>query len=258
MARRWLFVRIHDSARTGPASANVPAVLPAVAGLVRAADPDACLFFDRVDDPIGSAVEVWLDARPEVCDDAAALLGEPGEGWRASAAELVTRAVRHPYECGRDVTDELAAVSSEFALACGPGAGRDFDAAFGLAVAHLRGLAGLAVGDGRALAFQWWLHWADELSARRRVDLPVEAAMRADDVPPEPVPHLRWYIARTAMLVHARLAGEGLPPNYLLFAQATATHQRLGLPADAGAAAAHTVREEFARDSALALAGRSA
>jgi hypothetical protein len=256
MARRWLFVRIHDSARTSSASANVPAVLPAVARLVRAADPDACLFFDRVDDPIGNAVEVWLDARSEVRRDAAALLREPGDGWRASTPKLVTRAVRHPHESGRDVTDELAAVSSEFALACGPGG--DFDVAFGLAVAHLRGLAGLAVGDGRALAFQWWLHFADGLSPRRRVDLPVEAAMRADDAPAEPSPPLRWYVARTAMLVHARPAGDGLPPNYLLFAQATATHHRLALPADAGAAAAHTVREEFARDSALALAGRPA
>lgn len=253
MSRRWLFVRVHGSTQV---AAAVPTAVQDAARLVRAADPAACFFFDRVDDPAGDTVEVWLDARPDVRGEVAARLRVPGDGWLTAAGQELSRPVRHPHESERDVTDELAAVSSEFALASG--GHRTQDEAFRLAVWHVRGLVGLSAGDPRALAFQCWLHWSARLAPHRRVDLSAQAALRAGRVPREPHPRLRTYLARTSEAVLGQRSDAGLPADYLLFAQATATHARLGLPPDVGAAAALTVRDELADRMAPALSGRPA
>ncbi|MCX4761553.1 hypothetical protein OG562_11285 [Streptomyces sp. NBC_01275] len=259
MARQWLFVSLYGGADAPP---GLPAVVPRAARLVRAKDPGACFFFSRADDdPAGRSVDLWIDARPGTRREAAQLLrGAPESGWRLSAERLVERPVGHPHESERDVHDELASVASEFALTVRPdGTPPAPQEAYGLAVAHLRGLARLTAPAGRAgFLFQCWERWSARLTAGRRVELAVEAELREADVPEEPTEAptpfedafgeaLEAYLHGTRQAVRRQRPGCGLPEHYLLFAQSASAHDRLGIPAGVSAAAALAVRGELVR-----------
>jgi hypothetical protein len=243
MAHQWLTARLYGTADALPA---VPPVLPRLARYVRSADPGTCLFFVRGDEPAGPAVEVWLAAGPGTRRVVADLVRpEPGSPWRAAVEQDLTRPVRHPHESGRDVTDELAAVSSAFALAVLPHGGPGPDEAFELGVRHLRGIAGLLPEAARpGFLFQCWQSWSATLSPRRRAELAAEAQVRTSTVPPSGT-GARGYLEQTRRVIRHQRPGTGLPEPYLIFHQAGATHARLGVPPGWGAAAALTVRNEL-------------
>ena len=245
MAHRWLLARLYGTAGPDPA---LPAVLPRLARQVRSADPGACFWFSRDASQAGPSVSVWLSSGPEAADAATrTLLSQERAPWRVAIERDLTRPVRNPHESDRDVTDELAAVSSEFALAALPGGGAPGEEeAFSLAVAHLSGVAGLLPGAARqGFLFQCWTSWSAGLPARRREELAVEADVRASAGHGAGEP-LQDYLDRTLRAIRRQRPGQGLPEPYLLFHQAGATHRRLGVPPAWGAAAALAVRNASA------------
>ena len=243
MARQWLSVSLYGGV---DAPGDLPPVVSRVARHVRVSDPDACFFFSRDDHPAGRSVDLWVDAGAGIRREVTDLLraGAPGSGWQVSAERLVDRPVHHPHESERDVTDELAAVASEFALSVRPDGAPGPREAYDLAVAHLRALAELVEPSGRAgLLFQCWERWSAGLSAGRRVEL----AAGADPAEPEPpaprlTAALERYVHRTRQTIRRQRPGCGLPERYLVFAQSAAVHDRLGIPVSQSAAAALTVR----------------
>lgn len=250
MTQRWLFARIYSERRMSPAP---PAAVPRVAQHVRAADPEACFFYSRADDSAGQAFDLWLDSVPGARQDAADLLRAGQEaGWRLWAEDGVRRPVRHPHESKRDVTDELAAVSSAFSLAVLPRS--DPDQAFELAVAHLRGVCGfLREAVQRPFLFHCWRRWGAELSPGQRAGLVPEADLLVATVPDEPPAAQHAYLQATQEAARRQRPGSGLPEGYLWFLQAVATHDRLAVPYEVSAAAALTVRNELAHRPAWAL-----
>jgi hypothetical protein len=254
MTRLWLFARIYCERGVFLAP---PAAVLSVAQHIRAADPAACFFYSRVDDSAGPAFDLWLDSVPEARRDALHLLHAGREaGWRLWTEDGLRRPVRHPHESERDVTDELAAVSTAFALAVPPRSGQD--RAFELAMAHLRGVCGfLREAVQRPFLFQCWRQWGKELSSSQRADLVLEAGMRVATAPDEPPAAQRAYLKATQETVRCQRPGSGLPEGYLWFLQVVATHDRLAVPHEVSAAAALTVRNELAQrpDWALAAAG---
>jgi len=234
-----------------PSRGELPLSLGETARLLRAADPCACLFFDRTG-TAGDTLEVWLDARPDVRAAAARLLRVPGGGWVTTALRPADRPADHLPYGGHDVFDELAAVSSELALHPLGGDQVDF------AVAHLRGLFAIAGDRAQAIAFECWRHWSATLSPTRRVAESVEAALRAGTLPHTRPPRLAAYLTATERAVLGQRSRAALPAPYLVFTQALGTHARLALPPSVGAAAALTVRNELADRTVSALSGRSA
>ncbi|GGU48674.1 hypothetical protein GCM10010259_44740 [Streptomyces daghestanicus] len=258
MARQWLFVRLYGAAG---AATSLPPVLPRLARYLRSAAPGACFFFSRADGPAGPAVDAWVDcdprARPEVVELLRARTGPP---WRLAVRQDVRRTADQALESGRDVTDELAAVSTAFALAVLPEGAPDPEEAFRLGVTHLRDLVGLLPEDaGPGFLFQCWQLWSAALPPRRREELAVEADVRAATVPHPRSEARHAYLEGTRQVLRRGPAG-GLPEPYLLLHHAGATHDRLGIPPAWGAAAALTVRNELtarpARLPATASGGR--
>lgn len=242
MADLWLFARLHGEPGSAPA---LPAVVPRLVKHLRRADRQACLFFRRGDD--GHAFELWLNSSRGVRGEAGKLLREQTRaGWRLWIDDGVTRPARHRHESGRDVTDELAAVSSDFALAVLPTGAASPDTAFTQAVVHLRGIAAELHDNARlAFLFRCWRQWCAGLSAKERVELAAASGMWAATVSDEPSAALRTYLRATRDVISHQRAG-GLPARYLWFAQAHATQDRLAIPAALSAAAALTVRSELA------------
>ncbi|MEU6382670.1 hypothetical protein ABZ847_03800 [Streptomyces bauhiniae] len=242
MARQWLFVRLYGTAGV---PTTVPPALPRLARYVESADPGACFFFSRVDEPAGPSVELWIDSVADVHSIALDRLRSEAPAWSLAVERDLPRPA-HPDGTGRDVLDELAAVSTAFALAQSPDGRPDPEEAFRLGVSHLRGLIALLPEATRTgFLFQCWQSWSAGLSARQREDLAVEANVRADTVADTPSQARRAYLDGTRRAVR-REPRDGLPEPYLLFHQAGATHDRLGVPLDRGAAAALTVRDELA------------
>lgn len=254
VANLWFFARLHSEARSSPV---LPACVPRLAWHARRADDEACLFFSRADDAHGGSIDFWLDSSPRVRREAAELLrAGTGAGWRLWTDDGIARQVRHPHESGRDVADELAAVSSDFALATLSAGTSNLDAAFGQAVVHLRGIAAQLPADTRpGFLFQCWRKWSAWLPVKERVELAAGAGIRAaavaDQTSPDQTSPGETSAAQRAYLRGSREAISrqghgGLPAPYLWFAQAGATHERLAIPAAVSAAAALTVRGELA------------
>jgi len=244
---QWLFCRLYAP---GGATSIVPPAVARTARYVAAADPEGCFLFDRADDPAGFSVEVWADATPRVLAEAAdRLRAEPlPPGWSSSFTHGVARPVRNPHESERDVADELAAVSSELALAVlAHGAPADD---LGLALAHLRGVAGLVPpADRGTLLFHCWQHFSAALTPDVRVGLAFEASLHAGRGADAPDEIFRRYLDRTQEVVAAQRPGCDLPGHYLLFSQVTRTQDRLGVAPACSAVAALTVRHEFAEQA---------
>ncbi|MEU3349643.1 hypothetical protein ABZ723_32550 [Streptomyces sp. NPDC006700] len=226
---------------------TLPSVLPRLARYVRSADPGACFFFSRADEPAGPSIALWIDSVPGVRRAALDLLRSETEApWRLAVEQGAHHKARHPEGTGRDVKDELAAVSTAFALSVLPSGRPDPDEAFRLGVSHLRGIVRLLPEAARTgFLFQSWQSWSASLPPRRREELAVEADVRTATVPDTSSPSRQAYLDGTRQAVR-RGPGSGLPEPYLLFHQAGATHNRLGIPPAWGAAAALTVRNELA------------
>ncbi|WP_307670770.1 hypothetical protein [Streptomyces sp. V2I9] len=224
----------------------LPPVLPRLARHLRSADPGACFFFSRADGPAGPAVDVWVDCAPRVRPGVVELLrARTGPPWRLAVRQDVRRIADRRHESGREVTDELAAVSTAFALAVLPEGVPDAEDAFRLGVTHLRDLVGLLPeGAGPGFLFQCWQLWSAALPPRRREELAVEADVRAATVPHPRSEARQTYLERTRHVLRQGPAG-GLPEPYLLLHHAGATHDRLGIPPARSAAAALTVRNEL-------------
>lgn len=244
MTHQWLFFRLYGAAGT---DRFLPAVVPRLARHVRSADPEACFFFQRADGPVGPSVEVWLDAAPDVRREVTERLRREGGGaWRPSIEPNATRSVRYPHESERDVTDELAAVSTEFALAQSSHSRPDAEEAFRLGVTHLRGVVELVPAPERqGFLFLCWQHWSAGLSPGRRVQLTSDAGLEAGMVQKETSEARQTYLSGTRQAIRRQRPGCGLPERYLVFSQAGATHDRLGITPASGAAAALTVRSEL-------------
>ncbi|PJE98189.1 hypothetical protein CUT44_08555 [Streptomyces carminius] len=227
-------------------------MLPRLARYVRSADSAACCFFSREDDATGPSVELWLDSTPEVRRAAADLLrSEPESPWRPVVEQDVPRPVHHPHESGRDVRDELAAVSTEFALSVPPGGEPGPKKAFDLGTSHLRGIVELLPEAARpGFLFQCWQSWSAGLSPWEREKLAAETDMRRAAVPHAPSKARLRYLDRTRRAIRHQRPGNGLPEPYLIFHQAGATHGRLGVPPAQGAAAALALRSELAERTA--------
>lgn len=245
MAQDWLLLRLYGAPGTPPV---LPAVMPRLAQRLRSADPDAFFFFVRAGGPGGPSIELWLDTEPEVYREVTERLhAELSGGWRLSAERDITRPVRHPHESERDVQDELAAVSSEFALTQLMHGEPEPDEAFRLGVAHLRGVTTLLPeSDRRDFLFLCWQHWSAGLTPSSRVELSAAAGLRAATVPQEQSVAQQLYLYGTRQAIDRQRPGTVLPERYLIFSQAGATHDRLGIPPTWSAAAALTVRNELA------------
>lgn len=251
MAPRWLFARIYSERNMSPAP---PAVVSTAARHVRAADPKACFFYSRAADAgSGRAFDLWLDSVPGTRRDVLDLLRAGQEvGCHLWAEDGVCRPVRHPHESERDVTDELAAVSSTFSLSVRPRS--DPGQAFEMAVTHLRGVSGfLSEPVQRPFLFHCWRRWGAELTPEQRAALVPEADLRAATVADEPPDAQYTYLQGTQEAARRQRPGSGLPEGYLWFLQAVATHDRLAIPCEVSAAAALTVRNELAHQPAWAL-----
>jgi hypothetical protein len=233
-----------------PGSAAVPvAAVVALAEHVSAADPAACLFFTRADTgPAAPAIDLWLSAAPWVRADAPDVLrSRTADGGSLWAEDGVPRQVRHPHVSGRDVTDEMAAVSSVFALAVLTGGAPRHSTPFGRAVAQLRGITGLLpAATRRPFLFRCWQTWSAVLSPECRSELAAGTAACAGTLASEPPIAQQAYLEGTCDVLRRQRSGHALPTTYLWFLQASATHDRLAVPADTAAAAALAVRGELA------------
>ncbi|WDZ86553.1 hypothetical protein [Micromonospora cathayae] len=252
VTRHWLFGRLY---LPGGASLALPAALPRLVRRVHLADPGGCCFFDRVRTPAGPALEVWAHSTPPVLDDVEALLRtDPAWPLGSSTVRDVTRPVHHRHDTGRDVTDELAAASSRLALDLTDGDGLDPARHVDVTTTHLRGLTDLIpVADRRSFLFVCWQQWSSELQAGQRIELSV-AAERSVPAPADgPVsaadaaagPAWQAYLDRTAGIVRGQRDAAGPPPAYLVFSQAEATHDRLGIPVDLAALVALRLRQQL-------------
>ncbi len=258
VAHLWLFARMHCPERPSPVR---PAVMVHLARHARAADPEACFFFCRRGDS-NATFDLWLEALPGARREASDLLrAEAGSSWQTYVEDDVLRLASHPQEKDRNVTDELAAVSTTFALTVRTADAADRHRAFEIAVIHLRAVAAQLPGAAQLpFLFQCWRRWSAGLSPDRRVELAAESAMLARTVPGEPSAAHRAYLRGTTDAVRGQRPGCRWPERYLWFMQVDATHDRLALHQEASAAAALTVRGElaghFERGSALAAGGR--
>jgi hypothetical protein len=248
MADLWLFARLHGAADPAPV---LPAAMLRLARYLRWADQQACLFFNRTKDSQGIAFDLWLSSSRRVRQEAEAQLRAGTRArWQLWTDDGVTRPIRHRHQSGRDVTDELAAVSSQLALTMPSAGAMSPDFAFSHAVIHLRAIAAEVPDNGRsAFLFRCWQQWCPGLCARDRVGLAADSALRAGAIPDEPSAAQRTYVRGTREVI-GRQRADGLPARYLWFAQAAATHDRLAIPVAAGAAAALTVRRELSADLA--------
>jgi hypothetical protein len=253
MMRRWLYCRIHQL--TG-ASAAVPEFVGTAIAQVRTIDADSCSFFSRAPD----AIELWLHTTP-------AAAGQVTELLRARAAEAGLpltvessrqRPVPHPHQTGRDVLDELAAVSTELALTFAPVIAAD--RRLEVAVTHLRVAAEwIEPVHRQSFLFLCWQNWAATLSPRHRgmliettdVTAPACLADRADRA-------WRRYAERTEQVVQGQRPGWELPLAYLMFGHVKHTHDRLGIPPEVAALAALGVRREHADRQRLISTGTPA
>jgi hypothetical protein len=231
--------------------------LPELVGMaidqVRAADAGSCGFFRRTP----TTIELWFHATSDAAGEVTQLLRV-----QAAAARLPLtiessqlRPVLHPHQSGRDVLDELAAVSTELALTLAPvtGAAQQLEAA----ATHLRVAAEwIELVHQQSFLFLCWQSWAAELTPRQRVKL-IEAAEVGE---PGDLVDKAWrrYAERSEQVVQGQRPGRRLPLAYLMFGQVKQTHDRLGIPAEIAAAAALGVRRERADRQRLVSAGSTA
>lgn len=266
MTQRWMYSCLSGCGTApGLSAANLlPPVLPGLVGQLRAADPDCCWFFERIGRSASTGIGLWVDALPDVLYHAADQIGKESECRKGRfTVGFRNRRVSYPYPSGRDICDELSAVSSDFAMrlltsmAVGPGEGLALpDAQFALAVAHLRYIAALVPDtDKLPFLFQCWYRWSSVLSPSARVECGLNAELRAGSVPLAPAGiggdyiWLNYLRNLSQVIVRAAECAE-VPVNYLLFDHAHRTHRRLGIPPATEALAVRVVRAELAAGQA--------
>jgi hypothetical protein len=235
-----LFARLH------PDLTASRAVLPTLSRLfrqVRSADPGSTAFFDRPPAADVSPVEIWVHSTPAVCHAAGvSLRAETEQGTGTLAVQYaVARPVLSPSAYARDVTDELAAASSEFALNLPPGGpGGELD----VAVPHLRGLTELMPTVVRSpFLFACWQHWSSTLTPRHRAELAAAAHLPA----PLGLRPLSWsgYFDRVGRIIRRQQSASAPSSGHLVLHHAAATHDRAGMSAAGGALSALTLRAEY-------------
>jgi hypothetical protein len=260
MTRHWLFCRLSGPGWTDPGEdlpRPVPDVVPRLVRRVRLADPGCCWFFQRLGPPTGPAIGLWFDSTPEVLHQVEERLRREAarRGGNLAVEDDRRRPASPPHAGGRDATDELSAVSSDFTLkmlavgAPGP------DEQFALAVVHMRNVVELVPDvDRLSFLFLCWQHWAVGMTPVERVESGVYADLRAGMIPPSgrgtgTADSWQGYLRETRRITMDQHPCEAIPANYLLFDQAHGTHGRLGIPAFMAAQAAQVVRIEQATGS---------
>ncbi|WP_175408299.1 lantibiotic dehydratase C-terminal domain-containing protein [Streptomyces sp. TRM64462] len=247
MTRNWLFCRLPGQAWADQDTAVAPRLPAAVVKALEAirTDSSGTPWFFRPSVPGGGGTELWVGADDErlTRDVVAALLAEADR----TGSRMFHRYERRAPAC----CDDLAQASSELALAFAAAGGLSVPDRLALAVLHLSHVASLVPeADRSAFLFLCWQHWAGRIAPDRRLDLGRQAAERGTELliaaseaaMDGPTAEAWQRYLRALAAVGERAAGEGLPGNYVLFEQVHLTHQRLGVPHEAEALAALTVR----------------
>ncbi|MFF1900069.1 hypothetical protein [Streptomyces sp. NPDC058206] len=229
--------------------------LPELIRALRAADD--IWFFDPPADSHDSGLELWFHALPERLGKVRAML-RADHTVHIAEERMIERPPSYPGFRGIDLADELAAVSSELAVALTAGGGLRPEEGPAWAVRHLRHLVDLVPRrDRRAFLFACWQQWTVALEPAHRIALGIQAEVEAESVPrrhtadqaAEP-----WdrYTEATRAIAAAPGFTTDAPANFLLFEHAHRTHARLGLPPAVEAVAARTVRAELDDTGVLA------
>ncbi|MFI6822857.1 hypothetical protein ACIBJE_18155 [Micromonospora sp. NPDC050187] len=250
LERSWMFAHLAVPGGGCPDARAAELVGTVVAGLVaavRAADPQARWFYDRIGPRAGPRLRVGLHASAVGLDAARRRL----DGDPTSTLTPDPYAVRDAARGG-----PLAQAGSELALSLLGGdapwlAGMELP----LAVAHLRHLCDLMpVADRPAFLF---LHWQDRsrsLSAAHRRDLAVQAdtgaekiVLAAGDLPSTGTVAAAWqrYLDRVTEVMGGDHA---TPRGFLLAEHAQLTHERWGIDAAVDSLAAMALRLALRRD----------
>ncbi|MET9972135.1 lantibiotic dehydratase C-terminal domain-containing protein [Streptomyces sp. NPDC006356] len=223
-------------------------------GLIRSLRaPDDIWFFDPITDPHHPGLGLWFHAVPERLGRIRAALRADGT-VRVAEERTAERLPRHPGARGIDLTDELAAASSELAVGLTAAGTLRPEDGLAWAVRHLQHLVGLVPQrERRAFLFLCWQHWTMALEPAHRIDLGVRAEMEAESVTRETADPTTgpatgpWgrYTESTRAIATAPGFSADAPANFLLFEHAHRTHGRLGLPLAVEALAARIVRAEL-------------
>ncbi|QTD95911.1 hypothetical protein [Streptomyces cyanogenus] len=225
--------------------------LPELVRVLRAAD--GIWFFDPAEDSPGPAFALWCRTAPERREEIRTALRAEG-AVRIVEERHGERPVVHRGARGFDLSDELAAVSSELAVALTAEGGPADQEALVWAVRHLQHVVGLVPQrDRRAFLFACWQQWSAGLAPEDRVSLGLQAEIEAESVTgqaaagPRRGPAVSWtrYTERTRAIAADPAFTAQAPGNYLLFRHAHRTHARMGLPLAVEALAARIVRAEL-------------
>ncbi|MFF7889738.1 lantibiotic dehydratase C-terminal domain-containing protein [Streptomyces sp. NPDC007896] len=216
-------------------------------------------FFDPAADSHGPGLELWFHAAPERLAEIRATLRADG-ALRIADERMTERPSAYPGGRGVDLADELAALSSELAVALAASGALRPENGLAWAVRHLRHLVDLVPQrERRAFLFLCWQHWTVALEPGHRVDLGVRARLEAESVTrdtagrttgPAAGPWGRYAGTTRAIALAPGFAADA-PANFLLFEHAHRTHGRLGLPLAVEALAARIVRSELDTTGAL-------
>ncbi|MGC0373846.1 lantibiotic dehydratase C-terminal domain-containing protein [Streptomyces sp. SAI-229] len=243
----WLFCRL-----SGAEVSELPELIRSLHA------PGDIWFFDPVADPHHPGLGLWFHAVPERLGGIRTALRADGT-VRIAEERITERLPRHPGARGIDLADELAAVSSELAVALTAVGALRPENRLAWAVRHLRHLVALVPQrERRAFLFLCWQHWTMALEPAHRIDLGVRAeteaeAMTRETTGPATGPWGRYTDATRAITAAPGFTAD-TPANFLLFEHAHRTHRRLAVPLAAEALAARIVRAELDATGAAAPA----
>ncbi|MGP3983118.1 thiopeptide-type bacteriocin biosynthesis protein [Streptomyces sp. KR80] len=271
--RDWLYYRLfpqpaetnappaHDTkTRDGTPGADplgppLSRLVPPLVKRLRAADPPGSWFFIRYADRTGAHLRLRLRSTPEVLDwlERSLLAASARRGLPAMLDYYEPEAHKYPGLRGVERAERVFHASSDFVLDLLGGAGSVGAATrVPLAVLHLRQVIALVPPPARAsFLTSYWRYWTSGLQPDRRAHLAawadgsgsrtLQAAARIRLPDRARTGWQRYLDLLRDVAVERRLTDEA-PRDHLLLHHAHLTHNRLGIPMAAEAAAARTLR----------------